>query len=115
MRMWRADYLRRPYPKGEWRMGLSLRGVRNVRVFGLTSRETGGDGIYLDASEQAKGIPTTRYNCEDVVIRDVLSIGNYKTRILRGSYCTSGRQEGDGHTRFTRASFLATPVIRGAF
>lgn len=78
LRMWRADYSRRPYPKGEWRMGLSLRGVRNVGVFGLTIRETGGDGIYLDSSEQAKGVPPTRYNCEDVVIHDVLSIANYR-------------------------------------
>ena len=79
LRMWRADYGRAPYPRGEWRSGLSLRGVRNVGVFGLTIRETGGDGIYLDSSEEAtKGTPPSRYNCENVVIRDVRSLGNYR-------------------------------------
>jgi hypothetical protein len=78
LRMWREDYARPPYPKGEWRMGLSLRGVRNVGVFGLTIRESGGDGIYLDASEQVKGAPTDRFNCENVAIRDVHSLRNFR-------------------------------------
>ena len=78
LRMWREDYARPPYPKGEWRMGLSLRGVRNVGVFGLTIIGSGGDGLYLDASEQHKGEPTARFDCEDVVIRDVQSLANFR-------------------------------------
>ena len=49
-RMWRDDYDDpEQYTKAEWRHTLSLRGVRNFNIYGLTLAESGGDGIYFGA------------------------------------------------------------------
>ena len=49
-RMWKSDYQNSSiYKKSEWRHGLSLVGVKNVTVSGLTIEYTGGDGIYVDS------------------------------------------------------------------
>jgi hypothetical protein len=49
-RMWKSDYQNSSiYKKSEWRHGLSLLGVKNVQVSGLTIEYTGGDGIYVDS------------------------------------------------------------------
>ena len=39
------------YEKAEWRMALSLRGCSNVTVRGLTLRDSGGDGVYIDGGK----------------------------------------------------------------
>jgi hypothetical protein len=57
-----------PYEKAEWRMALSLRRATNVKVLGLSLRDSGGDGIYIDG-------------CRDVHIRDVLCDNNYRQGI----------------------------------
>jgi hypothetical protein len=36
------------YAKAEWRMALAIRGCRQVAVEGVTLRDSGGDGIYID-------------------------------------------------------------------
>ena len=71
LRMRKRDYLKPPYQKAEWRMGLSLRGCRDVVVEGLRIESSGGDGIYVD------GGGTRRY-CENVVIRDVICDDNHR-------------------------------------
>jgi polygalacturonase len=58
------------YTKGEWRMCLELDSCSNVKVLGLTLRDSGGDGIYLGNSD-----PTQPY-CKDIVIRDCVMDNN---------------------------------------
>lgn len=62
------------YEKAEWRMCLALRGCSNVRVEGLTLRESGGDGIYIDGGSE---LPY----CENVVIQNVVCDDNYRQGI----------------------------------
>lgn len=62
-----------PYEKAEWRMALSLRGCTNVNVLGLTLRDSGGDGIYIDGGRQGP--------CREVHIKDVLCDNNYRQGI----------------------------------
>ncbi|NLN17649.1 MAG: right-handed parallel beta-helix repeat-containing protein [Firmicutes bacterium] len=73
IRMHKEDYAAPPYTKGEWRMGISLRGCRNVQILGLTIENTGGDGIYLGRG--------TRPVNERIVIRDVIADNNYRQGI----------------------------------
>ena len=74
-RMWREDYADPDlYTKAEWRHCLQLRGVRNVRVYGLTLAESGGDGIYIGAGPD--GATNT-----DVLIKNVTCDGNYRQGI----------------------------------
>lgn len=71
LRMWKHDYQNPPYKKGEWRMGISLRGVRNVKIEGLRVEKTGGDGFYIDGGK-------TRLWSEDVTIRDCVADQNHR-------------------------------------
>ncbi len=73
IRMHKEDYTKPPYPRGEWRMGIVIRGGKNVQILGLTIRDTGGDGIYLGAGAR-------KWN-EDVVIRDVVVANNHRQGI----------------------------------
>ena len=45
--MYRDDYAKAPYPKAEWRNVLDFKGCSNIKVYGLTLAESGGDGILL--------------------------------------------------------------------
>lgn len=71
LRMWKHDYQNPPYKKGEWRMGIALRGVKNVRIEGLRVENTGGDGFYVDGGN-------TRLWSEDVTLRDCVSDNNHR-------------------------------------
>jgi hypothetical protein len=62
------------YEKAEWRMALALRGCTNVKVYGLTLRDSGGDGIYVDGGSQ-QGF------CKDLHIKDVVCQNNYRQGI----------------------------------
>lgn len=75
--MWKEDYRKAPYRKGEWRMCLLLLSCRNVVVSGLRLKGSGGDGIYVGRSN-AKG---TRPSCEDIEIKDVVCDDNYRQGI----------------------------------
>jgi hypothetical protein len=66
LRMWRSDYAAAPYQKGEWRMALELDSCTNVRVYGLTLAESGGDGIYLGTAK--KGVPNRNIHIKDCVL-----------------------------------------------
>ena len=72
------------YEKGEWRMGLAIRGARNVEIYGLTIRDTGGDGIILASGNRFTA-------SENVVIRDVTTDNCYRQGIsvISGATCSS--------------------------
>lgn len=90
-RMNRADYTQPPYPPGEWRHILALRGCENIQITGLRLENSGGDGIYI-----GRGLPPDGpVACTDIVIRDVVCDGNYRqgisvisARRLRIEACT---------------------------
>jgi polygalacturonase len=75
--MWKQDYRKPPYEKAEWRMCLSFRGCRNVRVLGLRLAASGGDGIYIGRGTG----DTAPKGCRDVLIKDVLCDDNYRQGI----------------------------------
>lgn len=72
--MRKEDYQKEPYRKGEWRHGISLAAVKNVRIEDLTIRSTGGDGIYIGAGKD--GEP-----CENLTISRVICDDNYRQGI----------------------------------
>ncbi|WP_370391199.1 right-handed parallel beta-helix repeat-containing protein [uncultured Winogradskyella sp.] len=57
------------YIDGEWRMGISLVGCKNIKVNNLTVSSSGGDGIYID------GYKTQPYS-ENIYIDNVISTNN---------------------------------------
>ncbi|MFW6155802.1 MAG: hypothetical protein ACOC7J_00670, partial [Armatimonadota bacterium] len=74
-RMWQEDYDNPDlYEKAEWRHCLSIRGSKNIEVFGLTLRDSGGDGIYIGRG----GPDHTNFN---VHIKDVVCDNNYRQGI----------------------------------
>lgn len=86
-RMWKQDYITGlvleqfdwhrwygQYPKAEWRMTLSIRGSKNVQVSGLTLKDSGGDGIYVDGGKEQ------RY-AENVLLRDIVCDNHYRQGI----------------------------------
>ncbi|MCX6620546.1 MAG: right-handed parallel beta-helix repeat-containing protein [Acidobacteria bacterium] len=48
LRMRKKDYQNPPYTKAEWRMGIAVRGCRNVLIEGVRVESSGGDGFYVD-------------------------------------------------------------------
>jgi len=72
--MWKEDYQSEAYEKAEWRMGVSLRGCSRVRIEGLRIEKTGGDGVYLGATEHQPF-------CRDILIRDVACVDNHRQGI----------------------------------
>jgi hypothetical protein len=74
LRMRRDDYAGPDYEKAEWRMVLALHSCSNVKVYGLTLAESGGDGIYLGVHDD--GGP-----CKDIHIKDVVCDKNYRQGI----------------------------------
>ena len=76
-RMWREDYRKPPYPRGEHRHALNLLSVRQLTIENLTFRDSGGDGIYLGEKWQ-RGKDKTNV---DVVIRDCVCDANYRQGI----------------------------------
>ena len=73
--MRKEDYTKPPYKKAEWRHTISLRGSRNIRIYGLTLRRSGGDGIYV-----GRGTGERTY-CENIHIKDVIIDDNYRQGI----------------------------------
>lgn len=62
-----------PYEKAEWRMALSLRGCTNVKVQGLTLRDSGGDGIYVAGTKKGPS--------KEIEIKGVVCDNNYRQGI----------------------------------
>jgi len=61
------------YPRAEWRMALSLRGCTNLRVYGLTLKDSGGDGIFVAGGRQPYS--------KNVHIKDVVCDNHYRQGI----------------------------------
>lgn len=74
LRMHKGDYASSDYEHAQWRMGIEIRGSKNVQILGLTIQDTGGDGIYLGRGS------LMNYN-ENVVIRHVTAQNNYRQGI----------------------------------
>jgi len=74
LRMRKTDYQSSAYEKAEWRMGISLRGSRNVLIEGLRVESTGGDGFYIDGGGK---LPFS----QDVVIRNCVAHDNHRQGI----------------------------------
>lgn len=74
LRMHRKDYDNPPYARAEWRHVLNVKSSSNVKIYGLTLAESGGDGIYL-------GTAGTGVTNENVHIKDVVCDGNYRQGI----------------------------------
>ncbi len=58
---------------GAGRHVIALRGCKNVKVKGMTVKNGGGDGIYIGSSNELE-----KWYCEDILIKDVNSINNYR-------------------------------------
>jgi len=99
-RMHKRDYQKPPYEKAEWRMGLSLRGVKQVRVEGLRIESTGGDGFYIDGG-------AGRAWSEDMVLRDCVAHDNHR----QGLSVISAQRLLVEHCRFSATS--GTPPEAG--
>jgi len=75
LRMRRADYDDpAQYKRAEWRHNLSFRSCTNIKVYGLTLLESGGDGIYL-------GTATRWVTNKDIHIKDVICDRHYRQGI----------------------------------
>lgn len=75
LRMWKEDYANpKLYSKAEWRMAIAIHSSRNINIYGLKIRESGGDGIYL-GTLKGKG-PN-----KNIHIKDVVCDGNYRQGI----------------------------------
>lgn len=74
LRMRRADYDAPPYAKAEWRHLLALKSCENIKIYGLTLAESGGDGIYLGCERSDR---PNRY----IHIKDVVCDKNYRQGI----------------------------------
>ena len=64
-RMWKVDYHTDAYAKAEWRNCLSILSCTNMKVYGLTLADSGGDGIYLGVAKS--GVTNTNVHIKDVI------------------------------------------------
>ena len=71
LRMRKRDYTTAAYEKAEWRHALSIRSCDNVKIYGLTLADSGGDGIYLGVAK--RGVP-----CRNIHIKDVVCDNNHR-------------------------------------
>ncbi len=116
-KMYKRDYSKRPYRESQWRHTLELGGCRNINIYGLTMRESGGDGIYIGSG--GKGY------CENIHIKDVVLDGHYrqaisvvsvKNLLVENSYLINTRghnpQAGIDFEPNFRSEFLVNCVIK---
>ena len=61
------------YPRGEWRCPLLLNSCTNVAIRGLTLRDSGGDGILINAGNEQP--------CRNIHVQDVVCDNNYRQGI----------------------------------
>ncbi len=80
LEMRKNDYQAPPYEPGEWRHGISLRGVSRGLVAGLAIESSGGDGVYVGTDAHRP--------CEDLMLRDLDIRDNHR----QGISVTSARR-----------------------
>ncbi|MFC1573958.1 right-handed parallel beta-helix repeat-containing protein [Candidatus Latescibacterota bacterium] len=77
--MQKQDYmentLRDYYTNSEWRHSLKLSSCENIKVYGLTVRDSGGDGIYIGSENKEQPY------CKNIHIRDVVCDNHYRQGI----------------------------------
>lgn len=73
LRMQKQDYMSEQYKKAEWRSGIYLDSCINVNIYGLTIRDTGGDGVYLGSTGKGYG--------SNVTVKDIVFDNNYRQGI----------------------------------
>jgi len=71
--MRKTDYLSTGYALSEYRHALNLKGVLGMQVLGLTFENSGGDGIFIGASDAPRGLP-----CRNLTIRDCTCNDNFR-------------------------------------
>ena len=77
IRMWKADYVKPPYTKSEWRHAVSLLSCKGVVMEDLEIAESGGDGIYVSYVDTAHAAGSNWY-CENVVLRNIRCLRNHR-------------------------------------
>lgn len=83
LRMRKKDYEGSDYIKSEHRTVLGILGSDNIKVLGLTLRDSGGDGIVIFARNALK--EDYRVPCRDVIIKDCILDNNYRQGITVSS------------------------------
>lgn len=74
LRMRKEDYLDATrYTKAEWRMGISMQNVTNFTMRNLTVANTGGDGLYVGASNNGA--------CKNILVENCIFDGNNRQGI----------------------------------
>ena len=73
LRMHMADYMQKPYMRGEWRHALCFTDARNMTIENLNIVDSGGDAIYLGGTPNGA--------CQNVTIRGVVAKGNLRQGI----------------------------------
>lgn len=76
LKMQKRDYMGPNYEHGRWRMILVLEKCTNVKVLGMTLKDSGGDGIYL-----AGGPKVDKRCCKDIVVKDCYFDNNLRQGI----------------------------------
>ncbi len=71
--MHKEDYRKVPYSIAEWRSCLGIYGGWNIKIYGITCANSGGDGIYIAGGG--------RLFSKDIVIKDVVADNNYRQAI----------------------------------
>lgn len=101
LKMQKKDYTGPDYEHGQWRMILVLETCTNIKVLGMTLKDSGGDGIYF------AGGSGTGKSCKDILVEDCFFDNNLRQGIsiisgenVRINNCifknTSGAQPGAG-------------------
>ena len=74
LEMRKTDYWNaKEYCKSEWRHGISIYDCENIKIEGITVKNTGGDGIYLGAGKDNA--------CHNIEIIDVVCDSNHRQGI----------------------------------
>ena len=81
LRMWRSDYDDKTlYAHSEWRHGLAFLSCANVRIEGISVKDTGGDGLYISTSDMRTDHDGRRAS-RNVVVRNCVFDCNYRQGI----------------------------------
>lgn len=80
LRMQKKDYMNSSkYKKSQWRTVLGIYGCNNLKVYGLTIRDSGGDGITIASRDAAK--VSYLFPSNNIVIKDCIFDNNYRQGI----------------------------------
>jgi len=75
LKMQKNDYMSSDYSKSEFRYILAFRICSEIKVLGLTLKDSGGDGIFVGTQW------TNRRTCRNILIKDCICDNNYRQGI----------------------------------